>query len=116
MFIAYVVVSSLLALACLVSGGMKVTTQPGMVEQMGMLGVTRKRLPILGTLLILGAIGLVVGNWVGVLGVAAGIALTLYFIGGVVTHLRANDLKNSSPAAVLAVVAAAAFVLRLLTL
>lgn len=116
MFVAYVVVSSVLALACLASGAMKVTTQPGMVEQMGGLGVARKYLPILGTLLILGAIGLVIGNWVGVLGVAAAGALTLYFIGAVITHARAHELKSAPPAIVLAVASAAAFVLRLLSL
>jgi hypothetical protein len=116
MFVAYVIVSSLLALACLASGAMKVTTQPGMVEQMGGLGVARKYLPVLGTLLILGAIGLVVGNWVGVLGVAAGGALTLYFIGAIITHVRAHELKSAPPAIVFAVAAAAACVLRLLSL
>ena len=116
MFIAYVVVSSLLALVCLVFGGYKVTAQPGMVEQMGLLGVSRRQLPVLGAMLILGAIGLVVGNWVGPVGVAAGIALTIYFIGATLAHTRLGDFKNASPATVLIVVAAVAFVLRLLTL
>lgn len=116
MFAAYVVVSSALALACLASGAIKVTTQPDMVEQMGGLGVARKYLPILGTLLILGAIGLVVGNWVGVLGIATAGGLTLYFIGAVITHARAHELKSAPPAIVLAVASAAAFVLRLLSL
>ena len=94
MFIAYIVVSSLLALACLASGTIKVTRQPAMVDQLGVLGVAAKHVPALGALLVLGAIGLIVGNWVGALGVAAAGALALYFIGAIITHLRHGDNKS----------------------
>lgn len=116
MFIAYIVVSSLLALACLASGTIKVTRQPAMVEQLGGLGVAAKHVPVLGALLILGAIGLVVGNWVGALGVAAAGALALYFIGAIITHLRAGDAKGSVPTVALTVVSVVALVLRVLSL
>lgn len=116
MFIAYIVVSSLLALACLASGTIKVTRQPAMVEQMGGIGVAAKYVPVLGVLLVLGAIGLIVGNWVGALGGAAAGALALYFIGGILTHLRAGDAKGSVPAIALTVVSVAALGLRVLSL
>lgn len=116
MFIAYIVVSSLLALACLASGTAKVTRQPALVEQMGGLGVAAKHVPVLGTLLVLGAVGLVVGNWVGLLGVAAAGALALYFIGAILTHLRAGDAKGSVPTVALTLAAVAALVLRVLSL
>lgn len=116
MFIAYIVVSSLLALACLASGTIKVTRQPAMVEQLGGLGVAAKYVPVLGALLVLGAIGLVLGNWVGALGVAAAGALALYFIGAIITHLRAGDAKGSVPTVALTVVSVVALVLRVLSL
>jgi len=115
-FIAYIVVSSLLALVCLASGTAKVTKQPALVEQMGGLGVAAKYVPVLGVLLILGAVGLIVGNWAGALGVAAAGALALYFIGAIITHLRAGDAKGSVPTVALALVSAAALVLRVLSL
>ena len=116
MFIAYIVVSSLLAFVCLASGTAKVTRQPALVEQMGGLGVAAKYVPVLGVLLILGAIGLIVGNWVGALGVAATGALALYFLGAIIAHLRAGDAKGSVPTVALTVVSVAALVLRVLSL
>jgi hypothetical protein len=115
-FIAYVVVSSLLSLALLFSGFTKVSGQQAMVNQLAGLGVARRLVPVLGGLLIAGAAGLIVGNWVGYLGVAAAGCLALYFLGAVGTHLRAGDAKGSVPPVVLTAVSATALVLRLLSL
>ncbi|TQL68646.1 DoxX-like protein [Nocardioides albertanoniae] len=116
MFIAYIVVSSLLALACMASGAAKVARQPAMVEQLGGLGVAAKYVPVLGSLLLLGAVGLVVGNWIGALGIAAAGALALYFVGAIITHVRAGDAKGAVPTIALTVVSVAALVLRVLSL
>ncbi|MEI7057453.1 DoxX family protein [Nocardioides sp. CCNWLW239] len=116
MFIAYVVVSSLLALTCLASGVLKVTRQPAMVEQLGGLGVAAKYVPVLGSLLVLGAVGLVVGNWIAGLGIATAGALALYFLGAILTHLRAGDGKGAVPTIVLTLVSVAVLVLRVLSL
>lgn len=116
MFIAYIILSSVLALACLASGLSKITAQQGMVDQLTGLGVASRFIPVLGTLLVAGAAGLVIGNWVGALGVAAAACLVLYFLGAVLTHLRAGDAKGSTPPAVLATTAAAALILRVLSL
>jgi hypothetical protein len=58
-------------------------------------GVPRSWLPTLGAVKLAGAGGLVVGL-VGlpVLGIAAAAGLVLFFIGAVVTHLRARVLYN----------------------
>jgi hypothetical protein len=52
-------------------------------------------IPYLGTLKLAGAVGLVIGliavPW---LGVAAGIGLTLFFIGAVVIHIKTRVLHN----------------------
>lgn len=115
-FVASIIVSSLLALACLASGMAKVTRQPALVAQLGGLGVAATYVPVLGALLVLGAAGLVLGNWVGALGVAAAGALALYFLGAILTHLRAGDAKGSVPTVALALASVAALVLRVLSL
>jgi hypothetical protein len=58
-------------------------------------GVPRSWLPMLGTLKIAGAIGLLVGL-VGppVIGISAATGLVLYFVGAVIAHFRARVLYN----------------------
>lgn len=53
-------------------------------------GVPRAAWPWLGLAKLLGAIGLLVGIWVPAIGIAAAVALVLYFVGAVVTVLRAR--------------------------
>jgi hypothetical protein len=48
----------------------------------------------IGTLKILGTLGLVVGLWIPVIGVAAAAGLTLFFVCAVYTHVLANDLSS----------------------
>jgi hypothetical protein len=57
--------------------------------------VPRSWLPMLGTLIVAGAIGLL-GGLVGppAIGIAAATGLVLYFIGAVIAHLRARVLYN----------------------
>ncbi|OBI27679.1 DoxX family protein [Mycobacterium sp. E2238] len=61
-------------------------------------GVPRSWLPALGAVKLAGAAGLIVGlvGLVGlpVLGIAAATGLVLFFVGAVVTHLRARVLYN----------------------
>ena len=49
----------------------------------------------LGSAKALGAVGLVVGLWIPSLGVAAAIGLVLYFLGAVITVLRAGHTPTS---------------------
>lgn len=70
--------------------------------------VPRSWLPMLGTLKIAGAMGLLVGL-VGlpVVGVAAATGLLLFFIGAVIAHIRARVFYNIAfPGAFLAISAA----------
>lgn len=53
-------------------------------------GVPRSWVPWLGTAKAAGALGLLAGLFVPVIGVIAGIALVLYFTGAVITVLRAR--------------------------
>jgi hypothetical protein len=79
---------------------------------MSKLRVPESWLPILGVLKGAGALGLLVGIAVPPIGIAAAAGLTLFFIGALITHLRARDLSlgNGVPVIFL-VVALAALVL-----
>jgi hypothetical protein len=58
-------------------------------------GVPRSWLPALGAVKLAGAAGLVVGLLgLRALGIAAAVGLVLFFVGAVVTHLRAHVLYN----------------------
>ena len=48
----------------------------------------------IGTLKILGALGLVVGLWIPVIGLAAAAGLTVFFVCAVYTHVLANDIAS----------------------
>ena len=77
------------------SGFTKVTKHPAVVAGLHeTLGVPLGLLPVLGALLLLGALGLWVGIKVPRAGIAASIGLILYFLGAVVTHIAAGDLKG----------------------
>jgi hypothetical protein len=78
-------------------------------------GVPLKYFPLLAACEFAGASGVVLGIWWSLLGVAAGIALVMYFVGASVSHLRVGDVKGIGPAAFILVVAAAALALRILT-
>ncbi|MCF4120524.1 DoxX family protein [Antribacter sp. KLBMP9083] len=116
MLVASVVVSALLALVTFASGGNKIVRNKTFVTQLTGLGVPEKYIPVLGTLLVAGGAGLVLGIWWAPLGIAAAAALALYFLGAVVTHLRAGDTKGVVPVVVLTLLSAAALVLRVLSL
>ncbi|MFD9409224.1 DoxX family protein [Streptomyces sp. NPDC059989] len=114
MFIAYAVVGGLLALVLAASATLTLQRNDQIVTGMRKVQVPDSWLPRLAVLKAAGAIGLIVGLWITPLGVAAAIGVTLYFIGAVITHLRAKDYELA-PAAVLTAVAAAALILRALS-
>jgi hypothetical protein len=66
----------------------------------------------LGILKAAGAIGLLVGIGVPLIGTAAAIGLILFFVGAIITHLRAHDYSFGLAVAFL-LLAVAALVLRL---
>ncbi|SDS05026.1 DoxX family protein [Actinopolymorpha singaporensis] len=57
-------------------------------------GVPRSWWPWLGTAKAAGAVGLVVGLFVPFVGVAAGVGLILYFVGAVITVVRARSYAH----------------------
>ncbi len=117
MFVALVVVSALLVLATAVSGYHKVTGSPQLVEGLTTkLGVPEKLIPVLGILLLAGAAGTLAGIWWAPIGIAATGCFVLYFLGAIITHLRAKDWAGLPPTLGLMLFSAAALVLRLLSL
>ena len=55
------------------------------------------------------------GIWWPSLGIAAGIGLVVYFVGAIVSHVRAGDVKGLGPAGFMLTVSVAALALRVLT-
>jgi uncharacterized membrane protein YphA (DoxX/SURF4 family) len=114
MTIALIVLGALLGIAALGSGLQKIRRDARVVAVMHSVGVSDRQIPILAILEILGALGLLVGIWVPVLGIAAAIGLALYFLGAIIAHLRVKaPVKDVAPAALLFVVAIATAVLEL---
>jgi uncharacterized membrane protein YphA (DoxX/SURF4 family) len=114
-FIATVVVSVLIALAALGSASAKLTKNPKIVENLTKLGVPDAWLPRLAAAEIAGGVGVLVGLAVPAIGIAAAFGLVAYFVGAVITHVKAGD-RELAPPAVLALVALAALVLRIVSM
>lgn len=73
-----------------------------LVASMKKLKVPVERLPLLGAIKILGAIGLIIGFQRVRLGELAGVGLCLYFAIATVTHTRVKDsVKDTAPAFIL---------------
>ena len=114
MTIALIIVGTLLAVAAAVSGAGKLRRLPRVVASMHAVGVTDRQMPILAALEFAGALGLLVGVWVVPLGIAAAIGLLLYFLGAVVSHIRARSpIQETIPATALLILAVATVLLEL---
>src|SRR5438046_2909776 len=75
-------------------------------------GVSESWITMLGILKAAGAIGLLVGIGVPLIGTATAVGLVLFFVGAIITHLRARDYSFGL-AIVFLLLAVAALVLRL---
>lgn len=114
MTITLIVLATLLGLVATVSASGKLRRMPQVVETMGSVGVTQTQIPLLAVAELLGAVGLLVGIWIPLIGTLAAAGLSVYFLGAVVAHLRVKDaVKDLSPALVLAILAIVVFILQL---
>jgi DoxX-like family len=91
MFVAYVIVTVLAAAATIYAATNDFTRPAWLLTGMSKLGVPESWLPILGILKAAGALGLLVGLSMPLIGIAAAAGLTVFFFGAVITHLRARD-------------------------
>jgi hypothetical protein len=87
---AYIIVTLVAAAGVAFSAGSALLHAPWVVKPLADYGIPRSWLPWLGTAKAAGAAGLVVGLVVPAIGVAAGVCLTLYFTGAVITVIRAR--------------------------
>ncbi|MGH3458496.1 DoxX family protein [Aeromicrobium sp.] len=70
------------------------TKKAFVVENISAYGVPERWWPWLGTAKALGAIGLLTGLFVPVIGIAAAVGLVLYFLGAVITVVRAHAYSH----------------------
>jgi hypothetical protein len=114
MFIATAILSVLLALGFALAGAPKLSTAADkMAAALGRLGLSTRLIRIIGALEILGAAGLIIGLWIGPLGIAAATGLALLMIGAVIYHIKAHDsAKKTMSPLILFLVSATVLVLR----
>lgn len=96
------VLAVLLIIVCIGSALMDFRKPEKLVEEMKKLKVPVERLPLLGAIKIIGAIGVAIGFQNVRLGELAGVGLSIYFAVATVTHARVKDsVKDTAPAFVL---------------
>ncbi|PYJ40790.1 MAG: hypothetical protein DME81_00170 [Verrucomicrobia bacterium] len=117
MFTAYLVVTVLAAAANIFSATLDFIRFKQILINMAMakVGVSESWITILGVFKAAGALGLLVGIRVPLIGTAAAVGLVLFFVGAIITHLRARDYSFGL-AAVFLLLAVAALVLRVASL
>ena len=109
-----IIVNTLLGLIAAGSAAGKLTRQPPVIDSLHGVGVSDRGIRTLAVLDALGAAGLVIGIWIPLLGIAAAVALSLYFLGAVAAHLRVHDPVTAwMPAFGILGIAVAASVLQL---
>jgi hypothetical protein len=111
MFTAYIVVTLVAATANAFSATLDFIRFKQILINMARVGVPESWLTVLGILKAVGALGLLVGIGVPLIGVAAAAGLVLFFIGAIVAHLRGHDYSFGL-AVVFLLLAVAALVLR----
>lgn len=107
MFAAYLAVT---ILGAVFNGGAAVTYLIGHEypkAQADKKGIPRTWVPVLGTLLAAGTVGLLAGLAVPLLGTLAASGLVLYFIGALIAHLRVGSRHIAGGIVFLAIAAAA---------
>ena len=114
MLTAYLIVTVLSAGANAFSAALDFIRYKRILVNMARVGVSESWITMLGTLKAAGALGLLVGIAVPLIGIAAAFGLILFFVGAIITHLRAHDYSFGL-AAVFLSLAVAALLLRLAT-
>lgn len=108
---AYLVVALLTAAANAFAATVDFTRPEWLLRNMAKARVPRSWLLSLGALKAMGAVGVLVGIGVPLLGVAASAGLVLFFVGALITHVRARYWDVAAPVVFL-VLAVGSLVLR----
>ncbi|MGI8854948.1 MAG: DoxX family protein [Thermomicrobiales bacterium] len=112
MFTAYVIVTVLLAVMLAGAATADFVRYKQVLVAMAKADVTESWLTMLGILKAAGALGLLVGFGVPLIGMAAAVGVILFFVGAIITHLRARDYSLAY-AAMYLLLSVAALALRL---
>jgi DoxX-like family len=91
MFVAYLIVTVLAAATNIFSATCDFVRYEQVSIAMAKAGVRESYMTTLGILKAAGALGLLVGVGVPLIGTAAAAGLILFFVGAIYTHLRARD-------------------------
>jgi hypothetical protein len=114
MFIAYIVVTLLAAAANIFSATLDFIRFKQVLINMAKANVSESWITTLGILKAAGAVGLLVGIGVPLIGIAGATGLVVFFVGAIITHLRTRDYSFGL-AVVFLLLAVAALVLRLVS-
>ncbi len=112
MYTAYVVVSLLLAVMLAGAATADFVRYKRILIAMAKADVPESWLTMLGILKAVGALGLLIGFGAPLIGTAAAVGVILFFIGAIITHLRARDYSLAF-AAMFLLLGVAALALRL---
>jgi len=115
MFTAYIIVTVLTAAANFFSATLDFIRYKQVLINMAKAGVPESWITMLGVLKAAGALGLLMGIGVSLVWIAAAVGLILFFIGAIITHLRARDYSFGL-AVVFLLLAVTALVLRVASL
>jgi uncharacterized membrane protein len=111
---ALIIFAALLGVMATVSAFGKLSMKDNVVEMLTHVGLNERQIRLLGTIEILGALGLLIGIWVPILGTLAAVGFIIYFVGAVISHIRVRDsLKDMAPAIVLVIISIIVTVLQL---
>jgi uncharacterized membrane protein YphA (DoxX/SURF4 family) len=113
MSIATIVLSALLAVAFLGSGGLKVAGAKQSLQIRDQLRIRTGLWTVIGVLEAAGGAGLLVGLAIPAIGIAAAVGLGLLMAGAIGAHVRASDSRNAFPAALLLALSVAVAVLHI---
>lgn len=90
----YILLSVILSSALVAAAVRKLTHRPHVVDSYARVGVPEWALNWLAGLLLVGAVGVLVGIWWSAIGVAVSSALVGYFAIALLAHLRVKDYRN----------------------
>lgn len=112
-FVAAVIVTSLLAATLVAAAIRKLSHRSDVVRSYARVGVPEARLNYLAVILLAGAAGLVGGLFWAPIGLAAGAGVVVYFLLAIAAHVRTGDEEHLLTPLLIEVFALAAVALRL---
>ena len=110
-----VIISLLLAAACLLPAAGKLAGQPRMRQSAAHFGIPWPRYRLIGVAELAAAAGILIGLWWHPLGLAAAAGMALLLLGAIITHRKAADSAQEVAPAVLALLLTVAYMAIALT-